>query len=77
MQAYCAITGQLAEANRMVETLTLLENLDLSAEDIEARLAAAPKAAPAPPPNQAAAAPPSQASAAQPQPAAPVFPRTG
>jgi AcrR family transcriptional regulator len=76
MQAYCAITGQLAEANRMVETLTLLENLDLSAEDIEARLAAAPKPAPAPPPNQAAPAPPKPANLPA-LAAAPPYARTG
>jgi hypothetical protein len=76
MQAYCAITGQLAEAKHMVETLTLLENLDLSAEDIEARLAAAPKPAPAPTPNQAAAALP-QAASPPAQAAPPPYARTG
>ena len=38
VQQYCAITGQLAEGNRMVETLTLLEDLSLTAEQVEARL---------------------------------------
>ena len=74
MQQYCAITGQLADGNRMVETLTLLEDLSLTAEEIEARLT--PKPARAAPTKHAAPALPHPATLPAP-PAAPAYARTG